>query len=126
MAYYYIRALNATNGAELCTFIQYAKPFSPPAIVNGVLYAGSDDDSVYAFGGTLNHFVLVGCPSMVCRFMGWYAGSKLPSVVIAFDLKLLSHATGTQQINCMYTLGMYRWATWQGKSQFQTKFMNSF
>ena len=42
-------ALNAATGAKLWSFFtKFDVAFSSPAVANGVVYVGSDDDNVYA------------------------------------------------------------------------------
>ena len=43
-------ALNASTGAKLWSYATGSYVESSPAVANGVVYVGSDDGSVYAFG----------------------------------------------------------------------------
>ena len=49
-----VYALNASTGAELWSFSTESNicncVYSSPAVVNGVVYIGSWDNNVYAFG----------------------------------------------------------------------------
>ena len=45
-------ALNATTGAVLWTATTGGAVDSSPAVANGVVYVGSDDDKVYALNAT--------------------------------------------------------------------------
>jgi outer membrane protein assembly factor BamB len=45
-----VYALNTANGAELFRFRTGAFVDSSPAVVGGMLYVGSGDGKVYAFG----------------------------------------------------------------------------
>ena len=44
----YVYALNATNGVQLWNYTAGGAVYSSPAVVNGVVYAGSADGYVYA------------------------------------------------------------------------------
>ena len=45
-------ALNASTGAKLWSYTtgRRGQPYSSPAVANGVVYVGSNDNKVYAFG----------------------------------------------------------------------------
>jgi outer membrane protein assembly factor BamB len=45
-----VYAFNGTTGAIIWSYATGGSVFSSPAIANGVVYVGSDDDKVYAFG----------------------------------------------------------------------------
>ena len=45
-----VYALNATTGAERWSFTTGDMVRSSPAVSNGVVYVGSGDDHIYAFG----------------------------------------------------------------------------
>jgi eukaryotic-like serine/threonine-protein kinase len=45
-----VYALNARTGAKLWSYTTGDKVWSPPVVVNGTLYVGSNDHKVYAFG----------------------------------------------------------------------------
>lgn len=45
-----VYALNATTGATVWTYGTGNSVESSPAVANGVVYVGSDDNSVYVFG----------------------------------------------------------------------------
>jgi len=45
-----VYALNASTGAKLWSYATGGAVQSSPAVANGVLYIGSTDDNVYAFG----------------------------------------------------------------------------
>ena len=44
--------MNAATGAELWKYNTDGQVASSPAVVNGVVYIGSFDDSIYALGGS--------------------------------------------------------------------------
>ena len=44
--------MNATNGAELWNYTTGNGVWSSPLVVNGVVFVGSDDGSVYALGAS--------------------------------------------------------------------------
>jgi outer membrane protein assembly factor BamB len=45
-----VYALNARTGAKLWSYTTGGAVDSPPAVANGMVYVGSDDGKVYAFG----------------------------------------------------------------------------
>jgi len=45
-----VYALNAETGTKLWSYTTGSVVFSSPAVANGVVYVGSDDGNVYAFG----------------------------------------------------------------------------
>jgi outer membrane protein assembly factor BamB len=45
-----VYAFNGTTGAMIWSYVTGGSVVSSPAIANGLLYVGSDDDKVYAFG----------------------------------------------------------------------------
>jgi outer membrane protein assembly factor BamB len=45
-----VYALNASTGALLWSFATGGNVISSPAVVNGVVYVGSGDHTLYAFG----------------------------------------------------------------------------
>ena len=49
-----VYALNATNGAKLWNYAMgnFAEDWSSPAVINGVVYIGSEDENIYALNVT--------------------------------------------------------------------------
>jgi eukaryotic-like serine/threonine-protein kinase len=45
-----VYALNAKTGAKLWSYATGSPVNSSPAVANGVVYVGSEDGNVYAFG----------------------------------------------------------------------------
>jgi len=45
-----IYAFNASTGQQLWSATTGGSIYSSPAVVNGIVYVGSDDGSLYAFG----------------------------------------------------------------------------
>lgn len=45
-----VYALNAASGANLWSFHTGNQVFASPVVVNGVVYVGSGDGKMYAFG----------------------------------------------------------------------------
>jgi outer membrane protein assembly factor BamB len=45
-----VYALDASAGTELWSYATGAPVYSSPAVANGMVYVGSEDGNVYAFG----------------------------------------------------------------------------
>ncbi len=98
-----VHALNASTGAKLWSFATRGEVESSPAVANGVVYVGSDDDNVYALnagtGAKLWSFatggILQSSPAVVNGVV--YIGSGDDNVYAlnaSTGAKLWSFATG--------------------------------